>query len=136
MARPRKMQRLNDAKPEVIAENILKQDPEGLPKTEDAAPQIVVSPTIPEYRKVVFINGRDSGYPLEFHYCTKTHPLKQYKLLHGFEYNLPVEVIEHLEQCNEPIYAYRKGLDGHPEMYVISRKYHFQLRTPAKAKAA
>ncbi len=124
------MKRLNDAKPEIVEDNFLKQDPEGF---SDEAP-VVIAKTIPEYRKVQFLNGRDAGYPLEFHYCTGTHPLKQYKLLHGFEYDLPVEVIEHLEQCNEPQYGYRTGVTGHPEMYTKSRKYLYQCRVvPRKA---
>lgn len=136
MARTQRMRRLNDAKSEVIAENILKQDPEGLQKTEDVQlDQVVITKQIPEYRTVVFLNGRDPGYPLDFHYASATHPLKLYKLLHGHEYKLPVEIIEHLESCNEPQYAYRRGLDGHPEMYIVSRKYIFQLRNPPKKAA-
>jgi hypothetical protein len=42
MARPRKMQRLNDAKSEVIADNMLKQNPQGLPNTEDLSIEKVV----------------------------------------------------------------------------------------------
>ena len=136
MARMQRMRRLNDAKSEVIADNILKQDPEGFKKTEDAAiEEVVISKNVPEYRKIVFLNGRDPGYPLDFHYASATHPLKIYKLLHGHEYNLPVEIIEHLESCNEPQYGYRRGADGHPEMYVQSRKYIFQFRTPPKKAA-
>ncbi len=136
MARPRRMQRLNDAKSEVIADNVLKQDPEGLPSTEDLKmDQIVIAKNIPEYRSVIFLNGRDPGYPLDFHYASKTHPLKIYKLIHGHEHKLPVEVIEHLESCAEPQYAYRRGADGHPEMYQVSKKFIFQLRTPPKKVA-
>ena len=136
MARIQRMRKLNDAKSEVIAENILKQNPEGFESTDDNIhAQVVVTNHVPEYRRVVFINRRDPGYPLDFHYASKTHPLKIYKLLHGIEYNLPVEVIEHLEGCAENQYAYRKGLDGHPEMYVSGRKYIFQLRNPPKKAA-
>ena len=136
MARTQRMRRLNDAKSEVIADNILKQDPEGFKKNEDVnLDKIVISQHVPEYKNVVFLNGRDPGYPLDFHYASATHPLKIYKLLHGHEYKLPVEVIEHLESCNEPQYGYRRGMDGHPEMYVVSRKYIFQLRTPPKKAA-
>ena len=136
MARPRKMQRLNDAKSEVIAENILKQNPEGFASTEHVdLNKIVIAKHIPKYRKVIFINGRDPGYPLDFHYHSATHPLKIYKLLHGHEYDLPEEVIEHLEDRSEPVYGYRKGLDGHPQMFVESRKFIFQCRTPPKKAA-
>lgn len=135
MARPRKMQRLNEAKSEVIADNVLKQDPDGLPPVDMAIlEKVAVVKMMPKFRKIVFLNGRDPGYPLDFHYASKTHPLKIYKLLHGQEYDLPEEVIEHLESCAEPQYAYRKGLDGHPQMFVESRKFIFQCRNaPRKA---
>ncbi len=133
MARPRRARRLNDAKSEVIAENVLKENPEGLePIDYKQVEKIVVAKALPVYRKITFLNGRDPGYPLDFHYSSATHPLKIYKLLHGHDYELPEEVIEHLESCNEPQYAYRKGLDGHPAMYVESRKYIFQCRNVKK----
>jgi len=131
--------KLNEAKSEVIQEEILKENPEGLPEIPSDLPGaegIVTSTHIPEMRRIIFVNGRDPGYPLEFHYHTKTHPLKQYKLLHGHEYDLPVEVIEHLEGCNEPVYAYRTGLDGHPEMYIKSKKFIFQCRTAPRKSVA
>jgi hypothetical protein len=136
MARTPKVNALNEAKSEVIAENILQENPVGLPPVDhESLEKVVVATETPKYRKVVFINGRDPGYPLDFHYSSKTHPLKIYKLLHGHEYDLPEEVIEHLESCNEPVYAYRKGEDGHPQMYVESRKYIFQCRTPPRKTA-
>ena len=106
------------------------------PVDHSSIEKLVVAKAIPEYREIVFLNGRDPGYPLDFHYSSKTHPLKIYKLLHGQTYKLSVEVIEHLETRSEPQYAYRKGLDGHPEMYVISRKYIFQCRNVPKHQAA
>lgn len=129
MARTQKMRPLNDAKSAVIAENILKQNPAFLPSTDDAFEQkVIVTNHIPEYRRVVFLNGRDNGFPLDFHYSSKTHPIKIYKLLHGQEYDLSVEVIEHLEACREPIYSYRKNMAGHQEHYISSWKYLYQLR--------
>lgn len=133
MARPRK--KLNEAKSEVIAQEILKENPEGLPDLPDES-EIVIAKVMPVARRIVFINGRDPGYPLEFHYHSKTHPLKHYKLLHGHEYTLTEEIIEHLEGCREPQYAYRKGLDGHQEHYICSYKYIFQCRNAPKVKAA
>jgi hypothetical protein len=133
MARPRKMRKLNDAKAEVIAENVLQENPEGLPPVDHKSMEkIVIAKEIPKMRKITFLNGRDPGYPLDFHYSSKTHPLKIYKLLHGHDYELSEEVIDHLESCNEPQYAYRKGMDGHPQMYVESRKYIFQCRNSKK----
>jgi hypothetical protein len=137
MAKTRKMRKLNNAKSEVIAENVLKENPEGLPPVDySSVDKIVVVKKIPEYREIVFINGRDPGYPLDFHYSSGTHPLKMYKLLHGHTYKLSLEVIEHLESRSEPVYAYRKGLDGHPEMYVISRKFLYQCRNVPKNQVA
>lgn len=133
MARPRTMKRLNDAKSEVIAENVLKENPEGFESTENINPDnIVIAKFVPAYRKIVFLNGRDPGIALMFHYSSKTHPLKNYTLYHGMEHSLPEEVIDHLEQCAEPVYAYKKGIDGHPQMYVESRKFIFQCRNVRK----
>lgn len=120
--------KLNDLKSEVIEENILKENPEGFP-FED---KIVITHHIPEMRRIVFINGRDPGQELMFHYASKTHPLKHYTLFHGKEYDLPVEVIEHLENCAEKVYGYQPGPSGHPEMYVKSLKYIFSCKTPRK----
>lgn len=132
MARIQRIRRLNDAKSEVIAANVLKQNPEDY--AEAAAPQVVVMNHIPEYRKVIFLNGRDPGVALHFHYASKTHPLKNYTLYHGFEHELPVEVIEHLESCAENQYAYRKTAQGEIEQFVNSKKYIFTFRNgPRKA---
>lgn len=122
--------RLNDAKSEVIEENILKENPEGLPSESE----IVVATEIPPMQRVIFLNGRDPGYPLDFHYHSKTHPLKQYTLYHGKEVDLPIEIIEHLETCAERQYGYRPGPNGHPEMYVKALRYIFQCK-PVKRVA-
>lgn len=120
--------KLNDASVAVVEENILKENPEGFPNTA-----VVIANEIPEMRKIVFINNRDPGVALQFHYSSKTHPLHQYTLYHGFEHELPVEIIEHLESCAEPQYAYRKNPEGHPEHYVKSHKYIFQCKPVKKA---
>ncbi len=124
--------KLNNASAEVIENNILKENPLGLP---DDISGLVMSTTIPEMRKIQFLNGRDPGHELMFHYHSKTHPLKHYTLYHGAEYDLPVEVIEHLESCAEPVYAYRQGQSGHPEMYRKSSKYIFQCKTVKRMAA-
>lgn len=126
MARPKS--KLNKANSAVIEEKILQENPEGLPSTEDKPP-ITIAKYIPKMEKIVFRNDRDPGYPLEFHYHSKTHPLHQYKLLHGKEYTLPVEIIEHLENRAVPIYAYRRGQEGHPEMFISSYKHQFSCKT-------
>ena len=126
MARPQK--RLNDAKSEVIEENILKENPDGLPDSNG----IVIAKFVPETRRIQFINGRDPGYPLDFHYHSKSHPLKHYTLYHGKEYELSEEIIQHLENCAERQYGYRQGPNGHPEMYTKSLKYIFQCKSVKK----
>lgn len=87
--------------------------------------QVVVMPTIPKFETVIFRNQRDPGHVLEFHYASKSHPFKQYKLVDGQRYTLPTEVIRNLESCRENIEKYRKGPDGLPEVYVAGYKTHF-----------
>lgn len=90
--------------------------------------QVVVfsgSNGLPPYEKVIFRNQRDPGYPLEFHYSSKTHPFKQYKLIDGQKYDLPVEVIRNLERCRENIEKYRRNSEGIPEIYIAGYKTHF-----------
>lgn len=117
--------KLNESSPDVIGVSFLEQNPDGL---EPAAARIVVANHIPEYRDVVFQNGRDAGVALMFHYSSATHPLHNYTLFHGHKHKLPVEVIEHLESCREPQYGYRKNPEGHPECYVTGYKYIFSFR--------
>jgi hypothetical protein len=87
--------------------------------------QIVIAKETPRLEKVIFRNQRDPGHPLEFHYASKTHPFKSYKLIDGQEYMLPIEVIRNLEGCRENIEKYRKGASGLPEAYVAGYKTHF-----------
>lgn len=133
MARPQS--KFKNASSEVIEKSILQENPEGLPAcgTVPQVGEVVVAQYVPEYRKVQFVNGRDPGQELMFHYHSKTHPLKHYTLFHGKEYDLPVEIIEHLENCAEKQYGYRQGHSGHPEMYVKSLKYIFQCKSVKKA---
>lgn len=133
MARPQK--RLGDSKEEIVNKEILKENPEGYESTHDLETKIVIATHVPEMRRVVFINNRDPGYPLDFHYSSKTHPLKIYRLFHGYEHELPVEVIEHLESCTEPQYGWRKDQFGKNEQYINGRKYIFQFRNPARKAA-
>jgi hypothetical protein len=119
---------LNDKPSEYIKENILQENPEGLPPCEDKENELVVVKHIPEMKKIQFINQRDPGQELMFHYHSKTHHLKHYTLYHGKEYTLPIEIIEHLESCAEPQYGYRPGPNGHPEMYTKGYKYIFRCQ--------
>jgi len=120
-----------DAPTEVIQDNLFKENPIGLP--DDSG--IVLSTYIPEMKRIQFMNGRDPGCALDFHYCSKTHPLKHYQLFHGFEHDLPVEVIDHLEAISIPNYAYRKSAQGYPEMYIKSVSYIYQCKAVKKKVA-
>lgn len=86
---------------------------------------IVIASGNPQFEKVVFRNQRDPGHVLEFHYHSKTSPFKQYKLIDGHQYELPVEVIKNLESCRENVEKYRRNADGIPEIYVAGYKTHF-----------
>jgi len=88
--------------------------------------KVVIAPIKPDYETIIFRNQRDPGYPLEFHYASKTHPFKQYNLTDGQSYSLPREVIRNLEGCRENIEKYRKNQNsGLPEIYVAGYKTHF-----------
>ena len=137
MSRP--VSKFKDASSETIEKNYLQADPEGLP-TMDSLPKedsIVIAKRMPEMRRICFLNGRDPGQELMFHYHSKTHHLKHYTLFHGKEYDLPVEVIEHLENCRESQYGYRVNPNsGHPEMYTKGYKYIFQCKNVKSNRAA
>lgn len=131
----KKRSQLNGKSSKYIEENILKNDPEGLPLV-DAPKENEIIPTkvVPEYRRVQFINGRDPGQALEFHYHSKTHPLKKYILFHGMEYDLPLEIIEHLEDCKQNHYGHRwNEAEGRTECFVKSFKYLYQCRSVRRA---
>jgi len=121
---------LNSKDSEYIEKNHLEQNPEGLPPCDETLTdnKVVISNHIPEMRKAIFVNSRDPGVALHFHYHSKTHPLKHYTLYDGLEHVLPEEVINHLENCGQAMYAYRKSPAGHPEHYVSGYKYMFQFR--------
>lgn len=134
MARPKS--KLNESKSEVIEGNILKENPEGLPETDDFSPQVAVVAVMPKMETIIFRNDRDPGHVLEFHYSTKTHKLHHYKLFHGQEYTLPLEVVEHLESRAVPIYSYKRGPDGHPVMYISGYKHQFSCKTVRDKRVA
>lgn len=87
--------------------------------------EVVVVNEVPRHERITFRNQRDPGHPLEFHYSSKTCPFKQYKLIDGAQYDLPLEVIRNLEGCRENIHKYRRSSEGIPEIYVAGYKTHF-----------
>ena len=101
---------------------------ESLEEVQEALQEnkVVIAKEKPDYESIVFRNQRDPGYPLEFHYSSKSHPFKQYKLIDGVAYQLPREVIRNLESCRENIEKYRKNHhSGLPEIYIAGYKTHF-----------
>lgn len=87
--------------------------------------QIVMAEGNPRFERITFRNQRDPGYPLEFHFASKENPFKQYKLIDGDQYTLPIEVIKNLESCREDVHKYRRNKDGIPEIYIAGYKTHF-----------
>ena len=130
---------IGQSKSEVVQEEILKQNPEGLPEAsaDFVSPdsEIVISNVIPPHRRVIFVNNRDPGYPLEFRYHSKACPLKAYTLFHGQEVDLPEEIITHLEGLGEMQYGDRIGPGGRHERFVSGKKFYYQLRNAPKKAA-
>lgn len=87
--------------------------------------KVVVVNEMPKVERIVFRNQRDPGHTLSFHYASASHPFKQYHLIDGHEYPLPIEVIRNLEQCRENIEKYRRNSEGLPQVYVAGYKNHF-----------
>jgi hypothetical protein len=87
--------------------------------------KVVAVAQVPHMEKIVFRNQRDPGHTLEFHYHSKTSPFKQYKLVDGHTYPLPLEVIRNLEPCREHVEKYRRNSEGLPEIYIAGYKTHF-----------
>lgn len=123
---------LNEMDVETREKNFLEENPE-IP-TEH---KVVVAQEIPKMQKIHFMNMRDPGVTLHFHYASKTHPLKHYDLIHGQDYELPIEVIDHLHgenkwdayACHSRLYGRRMKADGYSETFVNGYKPYFQCKT-------
>lgn len=128
--------RLNEQSQEVVHRNFLEENPD-IPTEE----KVVVAQEIPKYERILFLNQRDPGVMLHFHYSSKTHPLKHYDLMHGKEYDLPLEVIQHLEgqgkndpyACHKRMYSRRFRDDGISETYASDYVPYFQCRPVRRA---
>lgn len=123
---------LNSSSKEIIDRNFLEENPD-IPLDQ----KVVVAAEIPKTQKIVFSNLRDPGVTLHFHYASKSHPLKLYDLVHGQQYELPIEVIDHLEgqrksdpyACHTRSYGRRMRSDGITENYVSGYSPCFQCKT-------
>lgn len=111
------------------------EDPETVPmaNTEVA---VYTESTAPRMLRIRFFNLRDPGRELKFFLHTATHPLHHYTLFHDREYDLPEEVVHHLEgmgkagsTCMVPIRKDRLANDGiQSESYIHSWKSLFQCK--------
>jgi hypothetical protein len=101
------------------------QNPEGF---SEELPRIAIVKEVPKMERVIFRNMRDPGVTLDFHHASKRVPLQMFHLKDGKETLLPEEVVDRLNDCKVPIYAYRRDADGAPQMYVKSYRYHFQIQ--------
>jgi hypothetical protein len=128
--------KMSEVSKELSDKNFLEEVIEGVDIPTVEKP-VVVSTHIPEMKEVMFINNRDPGAVLHFHYHSKTHPLKHYDLVHGQKYNLPVEIIEHLEgegsiepwTCHSRLYSRRMRPDGISETYASGYTQYFTCRS-------
>src|SRR5882672_273149 len=122
---------LNNAKSEVINNNFLLENPD-IP----LEPLVQVFTEIPKMETITFTNHRDPGITLNFHYASKTHPIKHYDLVHGQQYTLPVEVIKHLEgqnghdpySCHKRLYGKRMRSDGVSEIFENGYVSYFRCQ--------
>lgn len=127
---------LNNAPQSVQDDNLFLENPD-IPLEK----VVIVAQEIPEMRDIIFMNLKDPGVTLHFHYHSKTHYLKHYDLAHGHTYPLPVEVIQHLEgqndndpySCHERLYGRRMKDDGVSENYVNGYKSYFQCKPCRKS---
>jgi len=109
-------------------------DPRSVPMKNS---EVVVTDKMPRMLRIRFFNIRDPGRELRFFLSTKTHPLHHYTLFHDKEYDLPEEVVQHLEGMNEknpnscmkPLRKDRIGPDGvQSESYIHSWSSLFQCK--------
>lgn len=121
----------------IISEGKAQSGTQLLLENEDMPAELVVhlAKEIPEEQEVIFINNKDPSQVLEFHYHTKTHPLKHYKLIPGQKRKLPVEVIKHLEgqSDKDPYSCHRREyeerfVDGSTQLFVRNYVSYYQCR--------
>lgn len=130
---------LGELSKDTVEKNFLQENPE-IPVNEKIVVHAASQP-IPKMETIVFMNNRDPGTTLHFHYASKTHPLRMYDLIHGQQYTLPVEVIQHLEgqrefdpwACHSRMYGQRRKADGTTETFVNGYKSYFQCKSVRQA---
>lgn len=98
--------------------------------------QLYTEANAPRMLRIRFFNLRDPGRELKFFLHTDTHPLHHYTLFHDTEYDLPEEVVHHIEgmgkqgeTCMSPIRKDRMSGNGvQSESYIHSWKSMFQCK--------
>lgn len=99
--------------------------------------EVVLQSNMPTMVRIRFFNLRDPGRELKFFLKTATHPLHHYTLFHDKEYDLPLEVVQHLEgmnpkmpnSCMMPIRKDKLADDGiQSQSYISSWKSLFQCK--------
>ena len=126
---------LNDERPEVIEDNWLDENCQAL-GVPTAKEPVIVANEIPKMETFTFINNRDPGCTLYFHYHSKTSPLKHYTLVHGHQHTLPSEVVRWLEgeskidpwSCHTRKYGRRMREDGVSETFANAYVPNFQCK--------
>jgi hypothetical protein len=109
------------------------QDPSSVPMNFPNK-EVHVMTEMPKMCRIRFYNLRDPGRELKFFLSTKTHPLHHYTLYHDREYDLPLEVVQHLDginnnSCMVPIRRDKINPDsGVSESYIHSWKGMFQCK--------
>lgn len=94
-----------------------------------------VAQDIPKMQEIIFVNNKDPGEPLTFHYHSVNHPLKHYTLRPGQKYTLSEEIIRHLEgqsendpySCHKREYA-EKFENGETKLYIKNYVSYYQCR--------
>ena len=73
-------------------------------------------------RKIKFMNNEEPSADLEFTFVRKDGTMEQYRLFPGYEYNLPADVVKHLNSLVYPVY--NTELDR-----ITGQIYHKQVGT-------
>jgi hypothetical protein len=93
------------------------------------ANKVEVVKKMPEMVMFEFRNERDGPQvPLTFHFHSANCPLKHYTLWHGKQYTLPVEIVEHIENCKIAQYEHKvsEGDDKYMQGQLMPRVTHYK----------
>jgi len=80
-----------------------------------------------EERTYEFYNLEEPGLSVKFSYGPTNSP-KRYVFWHGQKYKVPVEVAEHIERSQTPIWAWRPDGTGSMVKQMSGWKPRFQMR--------